>query len=100
MTYPLRNILRCLAASLLLSATAASAEVTVDMTSYGIRPDTRRNMSPRLSKALADIKSKYAGKEAVTLKFAPGRYDFHPKGSHVRETTPSRWHSASRGPTA
>mgnify|MGYP002534259244 CR=1 FL=1 len=85
MTHALRHILRCLAACILLSATAASAEVTVDMTSYGIRPDTRRNMSPRLSKALADIRSKYAGKEAVTLKFAPGRYDFHPKGSHVRE---------------
>ncbi|MDE5724277.1 MAG: alpha-1,3-galactosidase B, partial [Paramuribaculum sp.] len=83
----LQQLTRCLAAFVIAAAIAAtaSAETTVDMRSYGLRPDSRENMSPRLTKALADIGRRYNGKGAVTLKFAPGRYNFHPKGSHTRE---------------
>ncbi|WP_438871929.1 alpha-1,3-galactosidase-related protein [Paramuribaculum intestinale] len=84
----LKQFARRMAALTIATAIAtatAGAETIVDMTSYGLRPDTRGNMSPRLTKALADISRRYKGKGAVTLKFAPGRYSFHPKGSHVKE---------------
>lgn len=69
----LKQFARRMAALTIATAIAtatAGAETIVDMTSYGLRPDTRGNMSPRLTKALADISRRYKGKGAVTLKFA------------------------------
>ncbi|MDE5900151.1 MAG: alpha-1,3-galactosidase B [Muribaculaceae bacterium] len=64
---------------------AAFSQTVVDMAAdYGIRPGSGKNMSAKLNSALADIKKRY-GSGAVSLRFAPGRYDFHPKGSASRE---------------
>lgn len=73
------------AALLLCSATGINADVVIDMASaYGIRPDRKENVSPKVQRALTDIKNRHRG-EKVTLQFAPGRYDFHPRGSIQRE---------------
>ena len=58
--------------------------VTVDMTRYGIRPDREENMSPKLQKALSDIKKKHSS-GPVVLKFAKGKYNFDQKGAATRE---------------
>lgn len=58
--------------------------VTVDMARYGIRPDRKENMSPKLQKALADIKKKHSS-GPVVLKFAKGKYNFDQKGAATRE---------------
>lgn len=64
---------------------ALNSEVVVDMAAeYGIKPDRKENVSGKIQRALTDIKERHAG-EAVTLRFAPGKYNFHPKGSHQRE---------------
>lgn len=67
-----------------LLALSCGAETVIDMTRYGIRPDRKENMSPRLAKALSRIKTEHPA-EAVTLRFAPGEYNFHPQGSCSRE---------------
>lgn len=72
-------------AGIALSAAAAQADVVVSMSKdYGIRPDKTENVSQKVANALADIKARY-GEEYVTITFDPGRYNFHPKGSSVRE---------------
>ncbi len=73
-----------IAAACCCGSLGASAQTVVDMAAeYGIKPDRGKNVSDRVARALADIKSRHAG-HAVTLKFAPGRYDFYPKGSISR----------------
>lgn len=78
---------RFITAALLAAAAIASqaAGVTVDMAAdYGIRPGKGKNVSARVVKALAEIRAAHPG-EAVTLRFAPGRYDFYPEGSAERQ---------------
>ena len=55
------------------------------MRNYGLVPDTHENLSPKLQKALQDIKSQVALGDKVTLLFESGRYDFHTEGAAVRE---------------
>ncbi len=77
--------LSLLSAALLLTALASAAQVDISMVKdYGIRPDRKENVAPKVRKAFADIRKKYPG-QAVRITFAPGRYDFYPKGSTVRE---------------
>lgn len=68
----------------LLLPALAGAEVVVDMATYGIRPDRKENMAPKLRKALTAIKTRY-GNSGVTLRFKPGRYNIHEAGSFTRE---------------
>lgn len=69
----------------LLFTAAANADVTVSMTrDYGIRPNRKDNVAPKVTRALSDIKKRYSG-QPVTITFDPGRYEFHPKGSSARE---------------
>lgn len=67
-----------------MPALLAAAQTTVDMRSYGIRPDRKENIAPKLARALADIKARY-GDSGVTIRFEPGRYQIHEKGSLTRE---------------
>lgn len=71
-------------AALMLAAVAMQAATVIDMSRYGIRPDRTENLSPKMARALADIKARY-GDSGVTLRFQPGRYNFHEKGSLTRE---------------
>ena len=54
------------------------AQQVIPVSRYGIRPDTRADMSPRIQKMLKDLRKRTAQGEEVVLQFAPGRYDFHP----------------------
>ena len=54
------------------------AQQVIPVSRYGIRPDTRTDMSPRIQKMLKDLRKRTAQGEEVVLQFAPGRYDFHP----------------------
>ena len=61
---------------LILLMSACSNEEIVKMRDYGIVPDTKENLSPKMQEALVAIKQAYEGKK-VTLLFEDGRYDFH-----------------------
>ena len=82
----LNHILRKLTAlaALLIPVVLTAHTAVVDMTAYGIRPDRKENIAPKLRKALTDIKSRY-GNSGVTLRFLPGRYNIHESGSFTRE---------------
>ncbi len=56
-----------------------------DLATYGIVPDTGENMSPLFEDALRQIASESNGAGRITVHMAPGRYDFHPEGSSVKE---------------
>ena len=70
---------------LLLSATHIHAQKIYDITSFGLKPNSHKNASPILQKALTKIKSEYKEGEKVILRFPEGRYDFHEKGATLRE---------------
>lgn len=55
-----KMITRAVAASALMLATVAlHAATVIDMSRYGIRPDRTENLSPKMTRALADIKARY-----------------------------------------
>ena len=61
------------------------AQKVYDISTFGLKPDTHKNASPVLQKALSKIKAECKDGEAVILRFSEGRYDFHEKGAAVRE---------------
>lgn len=72
-------------AVLAMGTGAAMADVEVSLAKeYGIRPNQNKNVSAKVTRALADIQRRYPD-TPVTITFEPGRYDFHPKGSSVKE---------------
>lgn len=68
-----------------LSVAAMAGNRVVDMRTYGIVPDTRENLSPKLQQALAEIYVAQSEGEKVVLRFERGRYDFYPEGAAIRE---------------
>lgn len=62
----------------------ARAGTVVDMASYGVRPGTGKDMAARVAAALVKIEKKY-GKTDITLRFAPGSYNFYPEKAVSRE---------------
>lgn len=68
-----------------LAVSAFAGSKVVEMRNYGLVPNTHENLSPKLQKALQDIKSQVTPGDKVTLLFESGRYDFHPEGAAVRE---------------
>ena len=60
------------------------AEKVYDAATYGIHPDTGADVAGLVEQMLATVKSEAAGK-AVTVRFAPGRYDFYPESAVHRE---------------
>ncbi len=79
------HLLKLLAAcAAMLIPALVPAQTVVDMTSYGIRPDRKENIAPKLRKALTEVKARY-GNSGVTLRFLPGRYNIHEAGSFTRE---------------
>lgn len=66
-------------------ASLASAQVVVSMAEdYDIHPDRNENVSPKVKRALSDIRKRYPD-TPLTIHFEPGQYDFHAKGSIVKE---------------
>ena len=64
-----------------MSLAMLSAATVIDMSQYGLVPDTRANLSPALAHALKSLH----GRSDLVLTFAPGRYDFYPEGADRRE---------------
>lgn len=68
-------ILLCFALTLFASMDAKT--VCIDMSAYGLRPNTKQDGTAALSAALQTIKSQIRPSDKVVLQFAKGRYDFH-----------------------
>ena len=67
-----------------LVAVGLRAEKVYDVAYYGIFPDTDADVAGLVEQMLAKVKAEAAGK-AVTIRFAPGRYDFYPGSAAHRE---------------
>ena len=67
-----------------LLAVGLRAEKVYDAASYGVVPNTGADMAGLVEQMLAQVKAEAAGK-AVTVRFAPGRYDFYPESAAHRE---------------
>ena len=68
----------------LLAIAGLRAEKVYDAASYGIVPNTGDDVAGLVEQMLAQIKAEAAGK-AVTIRFAPGKYHFHPESAAHRE---------------
>lgn len=79
----MKKLFIILLATIAAFATATSQTV-IDMRDYGVRPDRKENSSPRVRKAIERLQRLHP-EGNLTLRFAPGRYDFHESGSSVRE---------------
>lgn len=77
-------LLGCLCLFLAINNVAAQ-ERTYDITQFGLKPDSKKNASPVIVKALAKIKSECKDGTQAVLHFPTGRYHFHEAGSAVRE---------------
>ena len=81
----MRRISRLLPIFLCLLTSSLYAQKVYDMSDFGLKPDSKKNASPYVQKALKKIKKECANGEAAVLKFKPGKYQFHEEGSAVRE---------------
>lgn len=70
---------------LILFATSVYAQKTYDISQFGLKPNSSKNASPILQKALSKIKAENPNGESVILRFSEGNYHFHEKGSALRE---------------
>lgn len=68
----------------LLAIAGLRAEKVYDAASYGIVPNTGADVAGLVELMLAQVKAEAAGK-AVTIRFAPGKYDFYPESAAHRE---------------
>ncbi len=55
------------------------AQRFIDMSAYGVRPDTKADMSVKIQKALAVIRKNTKDGDSIVLNFRPGEYHFHSK---------------------
>lgn len=67
-----------------LMAVNLIARQVYDAASFGIVPGTDTNVAPLIEQMLNKVKAEAAGKE-VTIRFAPGTYQFHPDGAVHKE---------------
>ena len=65
-------------------ASMAGAARVYDAASYGIVPDTEKDMAPLMEQLLGKVKAEAAGR-AVTIRLAPGTYHFYPEGAVHKE---------------
>lgn len=65
--------------------TSIYAQKVYDISSFGLKPDSKKNASPVLHKVLAKIKSECKEGEEVILRFPQGCYHFYEKGAALRE---------------
>ena len=67
-----------------LAIAGLRAEKVYDTASYGVVPNTDADVAGLVEQMLAKVKAEAAGK-AVTIRFAPGKYHFHPESAAHRE---------------
>lgn len=78
----------CILGILLLCAkTPISAQETkvYEMSVFGLKPNTNKNASPVLQKALQKIKAECKEGDSIVIRFAEGHYNFYEKGAAIRE---------------
>ena len=68
----------------LLVAVGLRAEKVYDAASYGIVPNDGADVPGLVEQMLAQVKAEAGGK-AVTIRFAPGKYNFYPESAAHRE---------------
>lgn len=56
-----------------------------EMSVFGLKPNTNKNASPILQKALQKIKADYKEGDSIVLRFSDGTYHFYEKGAAIRE---------------
>ena len=81
----MRRISRLLPIFLCLLTSSLYAQKVYNLSDFGLKPDSKKNASPYVQKALKKIKKECTNGEAAVLKFKPGKYQFHEEGSAVRE---------------
>jgi len=69
----------------LILFTSCSTHTDYNLADYGLIPDNGENASPLMSKALDAIREKSPKGKRIFITLPPGRYDFYPEGSAVRE---------------
>ena len=70
--------------SFLLTVAGLRAEKVYDASSFGVTPNTGADVAGLVEQMLAQVKAEAADK-AVTIRFAPGKYDFYPESAAHRE---------------
>lgn len=70
--------------SFLLVVVGLRAEKVYDASSFGVTPNTGADVAGLVEQMLAQVKAEAADK-AVTIRFAPGKYDFYPESAAHRE---------------
>lgn len=68
-------------ALLLIGVNTTRAQKVINVTDYGISPNSFEDAVPALKKAIAECE----GEDSVVLSFPQGRYDFWPAEAEVRE---------------
>lgn len=56
-----------------------------EMSVFGLKPNTNKNASPVLQKALQKIKAECKEGDSIVIRFAEGQYNFYEKGAAIRE---------------
>ncbi len=70
----------------ILHAVAQQRPVKVfEASSYGIRPNSKKNVSPLMDRLIRRVKASVAEGDSVVIRLEKGRYDFHEKGASERE---------------
>lgn len=67
------------------SISAAYGQKVYHISSFGMKPNSSKNASPIVQKALKKISAECKQGEEAVLRFAEGEYHFYEKGSSVRE---------------
>lgn len=62
----------------LLFAANSFALKQYNLSDYGIKPNTGKDLSAKFDKALQRIKAESQSHDTITLCLAPGKYEFHP----------------------
>lgn len=52
---------------------------------FGIKPDSKKNISPLIQKMIQTIKKQQQPGDSIVIRFAKGKYNFHEKGATVKE---------------
>lgn len=81
---PIQNIITGFFTVALLSSCSGNS-VTYDLADYGIKPDTKEDISPLMASAIKEIKSKHPAGKQIVLTLSKGRYDFYPENAEKRE---------------
>lgn len=69
--------------SALIFAPILSAQNIVNLSDYGIKPNTGKDMSARMTQALSKIKAEHSQNDSITIMLSPGKYNFHSNKAEI-----------------